>query len=407
MLESAGRPAVAAGDDPDGAVGLCQISPRRRRACSGCRSPGGLEAADPQIEREDAGATRCGARRPGTVAAAGTTRPTVRRSSTVRISRSSAAAAPSTSAKTRSAPSRRRALLALAERALGREDWRGLLPHGHRQLEQVIEAYVAPKRPRRKVRPRSRTTTSVRGDPSTTPRRSRTRAHYALLADFGDDSRSYCCASRPPARSCACTATTPPSSPGSSACTRVAQRRASAAPTRETDSFRDPGVMAEASTTASSSRYRTSGAAGLHARPLAWHAGRGWEGAPDPGLYRGLRPEAVAALLTSPRRWARGGPVRPAGTDAALDEAYGRRLAAAGRARRGAAAPFLHPLDGFSFDIARGLLESACRQGLRFALERLRALRVIDYVYEDEEFTSRRRGRRAVARAPEELVPAR
>jgi len=135
----------------------------------------------------------------------------------------------------------------------------------------------------------------------------------------------------------------------------------------------------------------------------------GTEGAPDPSLYRGLRPEAVAALLYITKEVERvAGRSGLRVTDAARDERYGRRLAAAGRARGEPPRPFSTHSTGFAFDIARDYASPSVGRAFAFALEHLRALRVIDYVYEDEEIhVTAGVDAERLLELQEELVPAR
>ena len=98
-----------------------------------------------------------------------------------------------------------------------------------------------------------------------------------------------------------------------------------------------------------------------------------------PGLYRGLRPDALATLLyvaKETRRLAGGGTLVV--TSGVRDRRYQDLLVRSnGEATRGYS---LHTV-GYAFDLARPT-SAAHERHLAHVLERLRALSVIDWVYE-------------------------
>jgi hypothetical protein len=100
---------------------------------------------------------------------------------------------------------------------------------------------------------------------------------------------------------------------------------------------------------------------------------------------RGLRPEAVAALLLitkEVRRIAGRGGLRV--TAAVRDPASWRRLAATGTSGEPPRS-FSPHATGYSFDIARRYPSRRVANAFAHVLDRLRALRVIDYVFERRE----------------------
>ncbi|CAA9513772.1 MAG: hypothetical protein AVDCRST_MAG45-2075, partial [uncultured Solirubrobacterales bacterium] len=279
--------------------------------------------------------------------------------------------------------------LAIAERALGREDLAVVSYHmGLGNLEQVIEAYVAPARPRRRLRAtvEDYDVSYERIFYDSSPLEN--RRTYALLNDFGDDSRSYLLrveAAREIMR-------LHRDDRGElSRLERLHALRPSGErvlrPPEETDSFADPAAMDEAFEDGDLVQLPNEPERlGFILDPALGAFGAGAEGAPDPGLYRGLRPEAVAALLYITKEVERvAGRSELRVTGAARDEGYGRRLAAAGRAEgEPASEPALHAT-GFSFDIARDYPNRRVRLAFAYVLERLRSLRVIHHVYEPGE----------------------
>ena len=396
MLESAGRPEVAAADDPEGAVGLGQILPETATGLLGMSVDlEGSKRLTRAIEREERRARRAGSRR-GRPATPAIER---RRMRSARRAQRAAGARIARLARRRRAVDERydpvRSLegaaryLAIAERRLGREDLAVVSYHmGIGNLEQVIEAHVAPARPRRTVRAtvEAYDVSYARLFYDSSPLENR-RA-YSLLADFGDDSRSYLLrveAAREIMRL---------HRDDRTELARLERLHGLwpsgelvLRPPEETDSFAGPEAMDEAFDDGDLVPLPDQPERlGFGLDPGLGTLGAGAEAAPDPSLYRGLRPEAVAALLYITKEVDRvAGRSALRVTDAARDETYGRRLAAAGRARGEPPRPFSPHSTGFSFDIAREYPSLRVRRAFAYVLERLRALRVIDYVYEPEE----------------------
>jgi Transglycosylase SLT domain len=101
----------------------------------------------------------------------------------------------------------------------------------------------------------------------------------------------------------------------------------------------------------------------------------------DPALYRGLRPEAVAALiyLAGLTREVNGGGGELLLTSAVRDQAYQDLLA--DRNPQATDDYSLHTT-GWSFDIARDYESGAQAEAFQFALDRVQVLALIDYAYE-------------------------
>jgi hypothetical protein len=101
----------------------------------------------------------------------------------------------------------------------------------------------------------------------------------------------------------------------------------------------------------------------------------------EPGLYRALRPQALAALIymTSKVRAINGGKGALTVTSTVRDEEYQRQLV--GINPEATPNYSLHTT-GWSFDVARDYSSDAQAQAFQFALDRLRALNVIDYAVE-------------------------
>jgi hypothetical protein len=103
----------------------------------------------------------------------------------------------------------------------------------------------------------------------------------------------------------------------------------------------------------------------------------------EPGLYRALRPEALAALiyLTSRVRQINGGKGTLNVTSTVRDQKYQDALL--GVNDQATSAYSLHTT-GWSFDIERKYASDRQAEAFQFALDRLRALDVIDYAYEPD-----------------------
>ena len=377
MLESAGRPEVAAGGDPEGAVGLAQI-------LSGTAT--GLLGMSVDLERSKRLTAEIERMR--------------RRAARTRATRARRALA----RRVRALERRRRSVderydperslagaaryLALAERRFGREDLAVASYHmGMGNLGDAIEAYVAPARLERTLRE----TVSEHGlsyvrlfydsSPVENP------GTHALLASLGDDSRSYLFRVEAAREIMALHRGDPaelarregrhalwPSGEAALRPPEATERYADASALREAREDGDLATLPDEPARLGFSLDPTLGRLSVGERP-----GR-------PVLYRSLRPEALATLLfitKEVRRSAGRAGLRV--TDAARDSAYGRRLAAAGGDRGEPAEGFDPHATGYAFDVARDYPDARVRAAFASVLDRLRALRVIDYVYERRE----------------------
>jgi len=103
----------------------------------------------------------------------------------------------------------------------------------------------------------------------------------------------------------------------------------------------------------------------------------------DPSLYRALRPEALATLIymTSRVREINGGKGELNVTSTVRDREYQKRLV--GINDQATDAYSLHTT-GWSFDIERRYASDRQAEAFQFMLDRLRALDVIDYAYEPD-----------------------
>jgi hypothetical protein len=150
-------------------------------------------------------------------------------------------------------------------------------------------------------------------------------------------------------------------------------------PLDETESFEDPGELADAWGSGEIVPVPESPELGYaideRMGRLASQLGA------DPALYRGLRPEAVAALiyLAGLTREVNGGAGELSLTSAVRDQAYQDLLV--DRNPQATDDYSLHTT-GWSFDIARDYESDAQAEAFQFALDRLQALALIDYAYE-------------------------
>jgi soluble lytic murein transglycosylase-like protein len=103
----------------------------------------------------------------------------------------------------------------------------------------------------------------------------------------------------------------------------------------------------------------------------------------DPSLYRALRPEALATLIymAARVRAINGGKGELTVTSTVRDRYYQRQLHEVNDQATGAYS--LHTT-GYSFDVLRDYSSDRQAQAFQFMLDRLRALDVIDYAYEPE-----------------------
>ena len=376
MLESAGRPDVAAGDDPEGAVGLGQILPGTATALLGMR-------VDLEASRRLSAAIERARRRAERARSARTRRAATRRAAAL--------------ARRRRAVDKRydpaRSLdgaaryLAIAERRFGREDLALASYHmGMGNLERTVETYVAPARPAPRVRDTvaAHDVSYVRLYFGSSPvDNART---YALLAGFGDDSRTYLFRLEA-AREIMRLRRDDPA--------ELARRAGLHAlwpsgelvlrPPAETDRYSDAhalragydeGELVPLGRDPMRLGFTLDPAIGR----LSLGRARG-----RPALYRGLRPEALAALLYLTKEVDRvAGRAGLRVTGAARDAAYGRHRAS-GEGAGEPAGPASPHATGYSFDIARPYPSRQVANAFAYALERLRALRVIDYAFRPGE----------------------
>ena len=370
MLESAGRPDVAAGDDPEGAVGLGQILPGTASHLLGMSVD--LEASKRltrAIARERRRARLAGsprARRAALRRAAGFARR--RRDADERYEPTEALDGAAR-------------YLGIAQPRFGREDLAIASYHmGIGNLKDVIDAYVGPSRRERTTRATVEeldvSYTRLLFDSSPVENR---RA-YRLLAGFGDDSRSYLFRVEAAREIMELHRDDPE---------ELARRERLHAqwpsgelvlrPPEESEAFADPRALREA--------YEGGELLPLADEPqrlgylLDPDLGRFAAGSEEshPSLYRGLRPEAVATLLfitKEVRRVAGRADLRV--TDAVRDPAAADGLGEPPSA-------FSPHATGYAFDIARQYGSRRVGRAFGYVLERLRALRVIDYVYEPGE----------------------
>jgi len=370
MLESAGRPDAVAGDDPDSAVGLGQILPGTATGLLGMSVD--LEASKRltrRISRERAQARRAPSPRAQRAAlrrAAGFARR--RRDVDERYDPTDALDGAAR-------------YLGIAQPLFGREDLAVASYHmGIGNLKDVIDTYVAPSRPAptvsATVEERDVSYTRLLFDSSPLEN----RRTYRLLAGFGDDSRSYLFRVEA-AREIMDLHRDDPEE-----LARLERLHALwpsgelvLRPPDETDTLADPGALRDA--------YEGGDLLALPDEPrrlgyaLDPALGRFAAGSEtsDPSLYRGLRPEAVATLLfitKEVRRVAGRADLRV--TDAVRDPGA---PVGAGEAPRA----FSPHATGYAFDIAREYRSPRVGRAFAYVLERLRALRVIDYVYERDE----------------------
>lgn len=370
LLESAGRPTAVAGDDPDSAVGLGQILPGTATGLLGMSVD--LEASK-RLTR-----------------GIGRERGRARSARSPRVRRAALRRAAGFERRRRDVDERydpTEALdgaaryLGIAQPRFGREDLAVASYHmGIGNLQEVIDAYVAPSRPARTTR------ATVEREGLSYPRLlfdssplENRRAHR-LLAGFGDDSRSYLFRVEAAREIMELHRDDPEE------LARLERLHALwpsgepvLRPPEESEPLADPGALRDA--------YDGGDLLLLPDAPrrlgYTLDAGLGRFAAgserSDPSLYRGLRPEAVATLLfitKEVRRVAGRADLRV--TDAVRDPVA---PPGAGEPRRA----FSPHATGYAFDVARDYASPRVGRAFASVLERLRALRVIDYVYERDE----------------------
>lgn len=370
FLESAGRPEIIAGPDPESAAGLAQILPGTATSLLGMsvdlkRS----KTLTRRIERDRRRAREAKTRKRRRKAA--------RRMTRLRRERSRI--------DERFDP--RRALdgaaryLEIGERRFGREGLAAASYHmGIGNLGGVIETYIAPRRPRRTTRgtvdtyelsyPRLYFDSSPLRNPRT----------YRKLLGLGDDSRTYLFrleASREIMRLYA------DDREELRRRNRLQLAKASAEevlrPEQDNPSFEDADELRDAYDDGDLARlpdrprrlgYRVDSRMGALARRLG----------ESPRLYQGLRPEALAGLLyiaKETRLIAGGGTLRV--TSTVRDEPYQRELV---RTNSQATRSFSLHTTGYAIDIARDFRSKRQERAFIYVLDRLKTLDVIDWVYE-------------------------
>ncbi|MDP8943957.1 MAG: hypothetical protein M3N16_07545, partial [Actinomycetota bacterium] len=271
--------------------------------------------------------------------------------------------------------------LAIAERRLGREDLAAASYHmGIGNLGQVIDAYVAPRPPA----PTTRATVARYGlsyarlyfdsSPVRNPRTHRTLTH------FGDDSRHYLFRLEA-AREIRRLHAEDPEELRRLAALHAAKAsgeealrpRADNPPLEDADALRDAYAGGELVHLPNDPRRLGFGVdpqmGALAAQVRA-----------DRRLYRGLRPDALACLLFIAKEVHRiAGRARLVVTSTVRDLPY-QRLLSLGNPE--ATADFSLHTTGWAIDVLRDLPTRREERALVHVLERLRALHVLDWVYE-------------------------
>jgi hypothetical protein len=370
FLESAGRPDVIAGDSPESAAGLAQILPETA-----------TDLLDMSVDLERSkDLTREIARQEERASGAGGEQE--RREAERRIE---ALAAERRRVDERFDPEAALAgaarYLAIGEEQFGRPDLATASYHmGIGNLEAVIESYVAPE-----PTAGSAAETVARDDlsyaqlyfDSTPVLNPRT---YQRLLELGDDSRHYLFrleAARDVIRLYR---------EDIGELRRLAELHGSKAsreevlrPPDETERFEEPGAVRAAfeeeelvplKRDAAALGYRVSNEMGELAPRLD----------EEPSLYRGLRPEALGTVVQIAEnvRQITGRQTMLTLTSSVRDSAYQDLLRASNSQ---AADEYSLHTTGYSFDIARDLPKRG-EEALVAALERLRALNLLDWVYE-------------------------
>jgi hypothetical protein len=370
FLESAGRPEVMATGDPEGATGLAQILPGTAEDLLGMSVD--LEESvrlTRRIERAERRAARARTARRQNAFERQAARLRARRR---RVDeRFDPTAALDGAAR----------YLALAEERFGREDLAAASYHmGIGNLESVIAAYVAP-------RPLSATSRETVADyelsyvrlyfDSSPTRNPRT---FRRLLSFGDDSRHYLFRLEAAREIRRLHAEEPEELErlaalhgAKASAEEVLRPREDNAPYEDGDALRDAyeaGELVPLPRGPERLGYRIDRRMGELARRLD----------EPPGLYRGLRPEALATLLYVAKEVRRitGGSGTLNVTSTVRDLGYQELLVE----RNAQATPaFSLHTTGYALDIERNL-RPGTERALVHVLERLRATGVIDWVFE-------------------------
>ena len=373
FLESAGRPDAIAGGDPGDAAGLGQILPGTATSLLGMRV---------DLARSRRLTARIGRAEGRALRARLLGRPTARLDRRIRRLSADRRRVDQRFDPVRALDGSAR-YLAFAEQRLGREDLAVASYHmGVGNLEQVIRLYVAPRPaggPSRELVERYELTYARLFFDSSPLRNPRT---FDRLRELGDDSRTYVF------RHAAAREILRLHDDDPQELQRLAglhARKASAEevlrPPDEHEPYAGGAALREAYGAGELrplSGARPAAALGLRIdRRMGALARRLDE---RPVLYRGLRPEALATLLyigKETRRTAGGGSLTV--TSTVRDTRY-QRLLVQGNAEA-TAGYSLHTV-GYAVDIARTFRSPRHARALVDVLERLRALGVIDWVYE-------------------------
>jgi hypothetical protein len=370
FLESGGRPDAIAGGDPRNAVGIAQILPDTATGLLGMRVD--LERSRRLTRRIDRDRRRAVSART----------PRGRRAAAIRVRELERERR---RIDDRFNPPRALAgaarYLTIAQERFGREDLAAAAYHmGIGNLERVVDDYVAPARPERKVEQ-----TVAEHDVSYPrlfydSRPDRNGAAYRRLASFGDDSRTYLFRLEA-AKEILSLMDEDPRELRAVARLHLAKGSAEEVlrPAAETEVFDDADALRAAYdggdlVTLPSDPRRL----GFRIDPrLGELAGRVRTPA---ALYRGLRPESLATLLFVAKESRRltGDDTALLVTSAVRDRPYQRLLAATNPEATGAYS--LHTT-GYAIDLAIPRSERR-RAALVAVLDRLKSLRVIDFVYE-------------------------
>ena len=370
FLESGGRPEVIAGDDPENAVGLAQILPSTATDLLGMsvdlpRSQRLTRRID-RDRRRVVTARTARARREAAIRVRELSRERRRIDDRFNPTRSIGAAA---------------RYLAIAGERFGREDLAAVSYHmGMGNLEDVVEDYVAPRRPRRRP---SRTVSAydlsyARLFYDSGPRRN--RAAFERLASFGDDSRTYLFRVEAAKEIMRLQRGDPREL---RAVTELHLAKASAEevlrPASDTEVFDDSVALREAYEDAELVPLPSDpGRLGFRIDRRLGELARSIDTPRE--LYSGLRPEALATLLfvAKETRLQTGEDTALLLTSGVRDRPYQRLLVATNPE---ATENYSLHTTGYAFDIALPRSERR-RDAVVGVLERLRSLRVVDFVFE-------------------------
>ena len=271
--------------------------------------------------------------------------------------------------------------LQIAEQRFGREDLAATSYHmGIGNLESVISDYVAPRRPRASTR------ATVEAYELTYPRLFfdsgplRNPRTFRRLSGLGDDSRTYLfrleaareilrlhAEDRPELRRLVAL------HGAKASAEEVLRPRSDSEPYADADALReayDDDELVALPSAPARLRYRLDPRLGELAPRLDEEA----------VLYRGLRPEALATLLYIAKETRRiSGRGELVVTSSVRDLAYQRLLVASNPE---ATQSYSLHTTGYAIDVARDFASRRQERALTHVLERLRALSVIDWVYE-------------------------